>query len=209
MRGKLATVIDRIEHGHHVFSAYFKHAFLKQYEKFAAFLRNELVSNNLSPTSVSKRDRAYLEAVRRRFQAITNRFAGFQAQWLNVHVDFCGAAPCRSPSARSAIPGSRSTTPRVVRLIEVLLHGGRHVGSWPANQIHHAVLTTFHLSDSAYRLNQLRYDLRKLKGHRLLQRDGSRCSTCRSLIRRAMLCVSTARGMLSKYWDRSASTTAM
>jgi hypothetical protein len=35
MGGKLATVIDRIEHGHHVFRAYFKHAFLKQYEKFA------------------------------------------------------------------------------------------------------------------------------------------------------------------------------
>ena len=28
--------------------------------------------------------------------------------------------------------------------------------------------------DTAYRLNQLRYDLRKLKGHGLLQRDGSR-----------------------------------
>ena len=30
MRGKLATVIDRIEHGHHAFRAYFKNAFLKQ-----------------------------------------------------------------------------------------------------------------------------------------------------------------------------------
>ena len=48
MRGKLATVIDRIEHGHHVFRAYFKNAFLKQYEKFSTFLRNELVSNNLT-----------------------------------------------------------------------------------------------------------------------------------------------------------------
>src|SRR6202047_1179778 len=48
MRGKLATVIDRIEHGHHVFRAYFKNAFLKQYEKFTTFLRNELVSNNLA-----------------------------------------------------------------------------------------------------------------------------------------------------------------
>jgi hypothetical protein len=28
-RGKLATVIDQIEHGHHVFRAYFKSAFLK------------------------------------------------------------------------------------------------------------------------------------------------------------------------------------
>jgi hypothetical protein len=54
------------------------------------------------------------------------------------------------------------------------LHGGTHLGGWTAKQIHHAVLTTFDLSDHAYRLNQLRYDLRKLKGHRLPQRDGSR-----------------------------------
>ena len=45
-RGKLSTVIDQIEHGHHVFRAYFKSAFLKQYEKFSTFLRNELCSNN-------------------------------------------------------------------------------------------------------------------------------------------------------------------
>ncbi len=29
-----------------------------------------------------------LEAVREKLQAITSRFASFQAQWLNVHVDF-------------------------------------------------------------------------------------------------------------------------
>ena len=37
-----------------------------------------------------------------------------------------------------------------------------------------AVLTSFHLSERAYGLNQLRYDLRKLKGHGLIERDGSR-----------------------------------
>jgi len=36
------------------------------------------------------------------------------------------------------------------------------VGGWTAKQIHHAVLTTFDLSEDAYRPNQLRYDLRKL-----------------------------------------------
>jgi hypothetical protein len=30
----------------------------------------------------------HLQAVRERFQDITGRFAGFQAQGLNVHVDF-------------------------------------------------------------------------------------------------------------------------
>jgi hypothetical protein len=29
-----------------------------------------------------------LQAVREKFQTITDRFAGLQAQWLNVHVDF-------------------------------------------------------------------------------------------------------------------------
>jgi hypothetical protein len=47
LRGKLGTVIDQIEQGHHVFRAYWKNAFLKQYEKFCTFLRNELCSNNL------------------------------------------------------------------------------------------------------------------------------------------------------------------
>ena len=124
MHGKLATVIDQIEHGHHVFRAYFKHAFLKQYEKFATFLRNELVSNNLADFHLKK-------------------------GLVKIH------------------------DPRVIRLLEILLHGGSQVGGWTATQINHAVLTTFQLSDRTYGLNQLRYDLRKLKAHGLLQRDGS------------------------------------
>jgi hypothetical protein len=45
---------------------------------------------------------------------------------------------------------------------------------WTAKEIRHAVLTAFHLSDKAYGLNQLRYDLRKLKAHGPLERDGNR-----------------------------------
>ncbi len=40
LRGKIATVIEQIEHGHHVFRAYWKNALLRQYEKFSRFLRN-------------------------------------------------------------------------------------------------------------------------------------------------------------------------
>ena len=53
LRGKLGTVIDQIQHGHYVFRAYWKNAFLKQYEKFCTLLRNELCSNNLRATLVS------------------------------------------------------------------------------------------------------------------------------------------------------------
>jgi hypothetical protein len=175
MRGKLATVIDRIEHGHHAFRAYFKNAFLKQYEKFSTFLRNELVSNNLVDFRL-KKGLDHLQAVRERFQDITDRFAGFQAQWLNVHVDFPLLQRLALPIMVGAVryPGIQIHDPRVIRLLEILLHGGTHIGGWTAKQIHHAVLTTFDLSEDAYRLNQLRYDLRKLKGHGLLQRDQSR-----------------------------------
>src|SRR5437899_2317486 len=64
-----------------------KNALLKQYEKFCTFLRNELCSNNLCDFGL-KKGLEHLDAVRDKFLAITDRFAGLQAQWLNVHVDF-------------------------------------------------------------------------------------------------------------------------
>jgi len=174
-RGKLATVIDQIEHGHHVFRAYWKNGFLKQYEKFSCFLRNELCSNNLRDFGL-KKGLDHLDAVRARFQTITDRFAQFQAQWLNVHVDFPLLQRLALPVSIGSVrfPGIKIHDTRIIRLLEVLLHGGTTVGGWTAKQIHEAVLTTFGLSPTAYGLNQLRYDLRKLKGHGLLQRDGRR-----------------------------------
>src|SRR5271169_6420531 len=128
-RGKLATVIDQIEHGHHVFRAYFKSAFLKQYEKFSTFLRNELCSNNLTDFGL-KKGLDHLDAVRQTFQAITDRFAGFQAQWLNVHVDFPLLQRLALPITVGAVryPGIKLHDPRVIRLLEVLLHSGSQIG---------------------------------------------------------------------------------
>jgi hypothetical protein len=175
LRGKLATVIDQIEHGHHVFRAYWKNAFLKQYEKFSRFLRNELCSNNLRDFGL-KKGLDHLDAVRKRFQIITDRFAGFQAQCLNVHVDFPLLQRLALPITAGSVryPGIKIHDTRIIRLLEVMLHGGNTVGGWTAKQIHSAVLIAFRLSPSTYSLNQLRYDLRKLKGHGLLQREARR-----------------------------------
>jgi hypothetical protein len=177
LRGKLSTVIERIEHGHHVFRAYWKNGFVKQYEKFSTFLRNELCSNNLSNFGL-KKGLDQLVAVKDKFLQITDRFASFQAQWLNVHVDFPLLQRLALPVTIGAVryPGIKIHETRIIRLLEVLLHGGTQAGGWSAKQIHQALLTTFRLSDKTYRLNQLRYDLRKLKGHGLLQRDRSRYS---------------------------------
>ncbi len=133
LRGKLGTVIDQIEHGHHVFRAYWKNAFLKQYEKFCTLLRNEL---------------CYFPLLQRM------------------------ALPIITGSVRYA--GIKIHETRTIRLLEVLLHGGNTLGGWTAKHIHQVIVESFHLSEKAYGLNQLRYDLRKLKGHALLERDGSR-----------------------------------
>ncbi len=175
LKGKLHTTLEQIEHGHHIFRAYFKHAFVKQYEKFSTFLRNEICSNNLSDFRL-KKGLEQLAAVRDRFLAITDRFATFQAQCLNAHVEFPLlqrlALPITVGTAK--YPGIKIHDTRMIRLLEVLLHGGSTVGGWSAKHIHETILTTFELSIGHYGLNQLRYDLRKMKSHGLLERDGKR-----------------------------------
>jgi hypothetical protein len=93
--------------------------------------RNELCSNNLKDFGV-KKGLDNLEAVREKFQAITSRFASFQAQWLNVHVDFPLLQRIALPSTIGSVryPGIKIHETRIIRLMEVLLHGGTHVGGW-------------------------------------------------------------------------------
>jgi hypothetical protein len=175
MKGKLNTVVEQIEHGHHIFRAYYRNAFIKQYEKFSTYLRNEACSNNLADFGL-KKGLDHLAQVREKLLAVTDRFAAFQAQWLNVHVDFPLlqrlALPITIGTAK--YPGIKIHDTRMIRLMEVLLHGGTVVSGWTATQIHEAILATFDLRADRYGLNQLRYDLRKLKAHGLLARDGKR-----------------------------------
>ncbi|MGO9062437.1 MAG: hypothetical protein ACLQU2_34505 [Candidatus Binataceae bacterium] len=59
---------------------------------------------------------------------------------------------------------------------EVLLHAGTKVLGWRTTEIHQAIVSSFSLAPAAYTPTQLRYDLRKMKAHGLLQRDGRRYS---------------------------------
>jgi hypothetical protein len=110
--------------------------------------------------------------------AATHRFAAFEAEALNVHVDFPLfqrlALPITFGHAR--VPGIKIHDTRVIRLMEVLLHSGTKLGGWRIAQIHQAILTAFDLKAENYTLTQLRYDLRKMKAHGLVERDGKRYS---------------------------------
>jgi hypothetical protein len=58
-----------------------------------------------------------------------------------------------------------------MRVLEVILRGlGGHLRRWTARELHGQVLEAFGLEAGSYTLNQLRYDLRKLRAHDLIER---------------------------------------
>ena len=175
LRGKLQSVLEKIEHGHHVFRACGKNAVLRMYEKFATFLRLEVLSNQLKDFGL-KKSLDNLDAVRQKLAAVTDGFAAFEAEALNVHVDFPLFQRLALPitSGRTRVPGIKIQDTRMIRLMEVLLHSGTKVAGWRTAQIHEAILSAFGLKARSYTLTQLRYDLRKMKAHGLIERDGKR-----------------------------------
>jgi hypothetical protein len=175
LRGKLQSVLEKIEHGHHVFRACGKSAVLRMYEKFATFLRLEALSNNLKDFGLRK-SLDNLNAVRKTLAAVTDRLAAFEAEALNVHVDFPLFQRVALPivSGRVKVPGIKIHDTRMIRLMEVLLHSATKITGWRTAEIHHAILTSFGLKPEIYTLTQLRYDIRKMKAHGLVERHGRR-----------------------------------
>ena len=173
LHGRLSSMLERTEHGHHVLRAYAKSAVMRMYEKFSTFLRLEALSNNLYDFGL-KRGLDNLNQVRQTLTAVTDRFAAFEARALDVHVDFplLQRLALPIPSGSAKLPGIKLHDTRILRLMEVLLHAGTRVLGWRTAEIHRAILSSFSLAPAAYTLTQLRYDLRKMKGHGLLERDG-------------------------------------
>jgi len=173
LRGKLHSVLEKLDHGHHVMRIYCKNLVGRMYEKFSTFLRVEVCVNRMKDLGLNK-GLENLERLRQKLVAITDRFAGFEAQSLNVHVDFPLFQRMALPvmAGKTKIAGIKIHDTRMMRLMEVLLHGGTQLNGWRSADIHQAILTTFGLSASAYTLTQLRYDLRKMKAHGLVERIG-------------------------------------
>lgn len=175
LRGKLQTVLEQIDQGHHVLRSYAKNAVLRMYQKFSTFLRLEVLSNNLKDFGLNK-SLDHLSAVRQKLSAVTDRFAAFEAEALNVQVDYPLFQQLARPvtSGKTRVPGIKIQDTRMTRLMEVLLHSGTQISGWRTTEIHQALLTAFQLQAGDYTLTQLRYDLRKMKAHGLRERDGKR-----------------------------------
>ena len=175
IRGKLHSMLEKLTHGHHVLRIYGKSLGARMYEKFATFLRLEVCVNRLKDRGLNK-GLENLNALRQKLVTVTDGLAGFEADLLNVHLDFPLFQRLAKPilSGKTKTPGIKIQDTRMMRLMEVLLHGGAQLAGWRTTQIHEAIRAAFELTPEAYTLTQLRYDLRKMKGHGLLERDGRR-----------------------------------
>jgi hypothetical protein len=125
LRGKLHSVLERLDHGHHVMRIYCRNLVGRMYEKFSTFLRLEICVNRMKDLGLNKGQKN-LEALRRKLAAVTDRLAAFEAQSLNVHVDFPLFQRIALPviAGKTKIAGIKIHDTRMMRLMEVLLHGG-------------------------------------------------------------------------------------
>lgn len=58
--------------------------------------------------------------------------------------------------------------------MEVFLHAGTRIRGWRTEQLRQAVIEASGLEPDNYTTNQTRYDLRKMRAHGLVERDGNR-----------------------------------
>ena len=173
LRGKLHTMLEKLDHGHHVLRIYCKSLVARTYEKFGTFLRVEVCVNRLKDLGLNK-GLEQLPALREKLIAVTDRLTGVEADLLNVHVDFPLFERLAKPVAtgRTTVPGIKIHDTRMLRLMEILLHGGSQLAGWRTAQMHRAVLEAFAVTADTYSLTQLRYDVRTLRAHGLLEREG-------------------------------------
>ncbi len=153
--GKLETVLQKIEQGHHVPRACSQSAALRRYQKWTTFLRVEVLSNRLRDFQLNKGLENF-EAVRQKLAAVTDRFAAFEAESLHTPIDFPLFQRLALPIqlGRSRVPGIKIHDTRVLRLMEVLLHGGTQISGWRSRQMHEAVLEAYGLAEQSCTLGQ-------------------------------------------------------
>jgi hypothetical protein len=81
IRGKRHSMLEKLDHGRHVLRIYCKSLVARM------LLRVEICVNRLKDPGLNK-GLENLNALRRRLAAVTDRMAGFEADLLNVQVDF-------------------------------------------------------------------------------------------------------------------------
>lgn len=179
IRGKLATVLERMDEGHHVLRAYFKRSFVKQYEKWRTFPRLEVVSNDVKDLGLKRKGPRGLHELRTKMKTAVGRFAETAATNLNNggQYDLLAALARPAVQGKTKIAGIRIESKKVARLLALLLRGSTsNLQGWQSRDLYEITLKAYEITGSSYTINQLRYDLRKLRIHGIIERiPGTHC----------------------------------
>jgi len=171
LKGKLQKTLEKLSNGHHVLRAYARHSAIRQYQKLLTFLRFETLSNDLKDFKI-KKSLQHLPQIAECFKEVNNRFIAQQAESFNVEPDSelleRLARPIKKKSRR--VPGIRLDDERAMRLFETLMLHTTTLQGIPIRELHAQILARYDLTPQTYTLNQLRYDLRKLKDRDLVKR---------------------------------------
>jgi len=170
-RGKLETVLDHRDEAFPVLRSYYKTSYVKMYQKGERFLRAEACANDTYHLGVGRRLQN-LPALKEHLHDTTDRYLAQHAELLDSTVDTGALAKLATPVTVGArrVPGIKLHDARVIRLLDTLLHAGGLLGDWTTRDLHARLLKRHRLSEDAYTLGQLRYDLRKLRAHDLALR---------------------------------------
>ena len=173
-RGKLETVLERRDEGFPVLRSYYKSSYVKQYEKGNLLLRTETCLNDTYHLNIGRK-LANLPALKQRLAASTDRYLEQQAELLDSTIDTGALAKLATPVTVGSrrVPGIKLHDDRVIRLLDSLLYTGGLLGNWTTRELHERVLARHRLTEQDYTLGQLRYDLGKLRAHRLAERVGT------------------------------------
>jgi hypothetical protein len=173
-RGRLETVLTHANDGQPSLRAYYRSSFVKQYEKGGRLLRTETCLNDTHHLGIG-RGLEHLPELQERLLATNTRYLEAQAELLASTVDAGDLAALAQPRrvGRRRVPGLKLEDDRVIRLLDVLLLPGTFVADWTAREVHARLLARHRLAEADYRFGQLRYDLGKLRAHRLVERIGT------------------------------------
>lgn len=97
MRGKMQSVMERLDHGHHVLRVHARNAVGRMYEKFSTLLRVEVLSNHLRDFGSANRWRIWRRSGRSCRRSATGWLDSVPRRWTRMWSSRCSSG-WRCPS---------------------------------------------------------------------------------------------------------------
>jgi len=172
-QGKLETVLEHRDTGHPVLRSYYQTSYVKQYEKGDRLLRTETCLNDPYHLGVG-RLLENLPTLKEHLSATTGRYLAQQSELLDSTVDTGALAALGQPIVvgKRRVAGIKLHDDRIIRALDALLYTGGLLGDWTTCDLHTRIVLRHRLSEDAYSLAHLRYDLQKLRAHGVVERIG-------------------------------------